>query len=296
MRMSGDRTGEASVTATLSEGTASWLVERAAALGVAPEELLRGILAATRAADEDGVAPATQDDLAALRETVDDLDDDLDRLIGDVRERVVQVKREADAKAPAGHDHPELTERVEAAAAQAEALDESLSALRETVGEFRADVEGGFENYEEVLEYLTDERDRLASDLDALADAVERVRVNVRSLSDRVTTVAGIEHLREEANRAGIRSAACEDCGGDVDVALLTQPACPYCNATFSDVEPRRGFLGNHTLVVGEVPALRAADGPPTGVASTDGGDSERPRGASSASGRDHLDPFGNDD
>ena len=48
----------------------------------------------------------------------------------------------------------------------------------------------------------------------------------------------------------------CDDCGSNVDLALLTAPACPHCASTVTDVEKRASILGSHRLLTGELPAL----------------------------------------
>jgi hypothetical protein len=63
-----------------------------------------------------------------------------------------------------------------------------------------------------------------------------------------------VDQLAAAANRRGVREADCEDCGGAVDVALLREPACPHCGATFADVEASSGWFGSDTLVTGAAP------------------------------------------
>src|SRR6056297_199348 len=93
---------------SVPEATAEWIEAQAAERGVPPEEFAGQLLSAVRsvAEDGDGDAPATAADLASVER-------EFDEKIQDVRERVVQVKREADEKAPADHDHPEVARRAE---------------------------------------------------------------------------------------------------------------------------------------------------------------------------------------
>ncbi|WP_338739826.1 hypothetical protein [Haloplanus salilacus] len=180
--------------------------------------------------------------IEVLSDRVGDVEDDLDTKIDDVRDRVIQVKREADAKAPRDHDHPELADRVDAAAHAAEDAAAQVDALSDR-------LDRGFENYEEILEYLTD----TTGDLE---DTVADLRTELRHLSAAETDRRAVDELRTTANRHGDRTAACGDCGSTVDVGLLSRPRCPHCEATYVDFEPSSGFFGSATLATGEHPAL----------------------------------------
>lgn len=222
-------------------------------------------------------------------------------LLEDVRERVVQVKRETDAKAPAEHDHPgieaSLTEFREAAA-EVEALAGDLETLE-------ARVASGFDNYEEVLEYLTESIDSVSARQTTLARALVETRDELRKLAARDSARSAAEALKRTANQHGIRTADCGDCESPVDVGLLTRSQCPHCSATFVDVVPSRGFFGTDTLETGDRPALEAGeaagDGFEYGVDDIiEGDDAERPAvgvdsGPSGGSERDRR-PSSEDD
>jgi len=222
--------GGESVTVQVPDDLGSWLDDQVAD---DPDrdrgDVLRDLAAAYRevdASEGDAVPEAVDERLEAQRgEYVE--------LVEDVRERVVEVAREMDDLAPADHDHPDLPDgdRVEALAAD-------LADLEST-------VDAGFENYETVLEELTEAVDELSERMDTLAA--------------RVVDGGGreaIRDLRRTANEAGVRTATCEDCGGSVDVGLLTDPECPHCRSRFVDVDADSGLLGSPTLLVGSPPAL----------------------------------------
>lgn len=228
---------------------------------------MAGDQASDAPAESAGDAAASKADVAALRNRLDDVDAAFDEKIQDVRERVVQVKREADGKAPADHDHEALRERADEAATRVDELSAELETLRETVERVEADVDAGFGNYEEILEYLTETADALETKLDTLASALVETRTAAQTLAARAEATAAVDELAERANRKGVRAADCDDCGSRVDVALLTGPSCPHCGATFTDVEPKRGLFGSPTLVVGDRPALEAGDDPAADVA-----------------------------
>ncbi|WP_458205712.1 hypothetical protein [Haladaptatus sp. NG-SE-30] len=219
-----------------------WLDEKADERGLSRQQLLSELLAAHRAIDEDDALDA---ELDALR-------DNFMEKITDVRERVVQVKLEADEKAPTDHGHPELGEQLDAierAVKELDALDERVAANRER-------MDAGFENFESVLDYLTESTDELEDRLDVLARALVSVRDQTRTLAAQNARRAATAELARTANRHGIKSGKCEECETSVTIALLTEPACPHCGASFTDIEPKRGFFGSNTLVVGTPPAL----------------------------------------
>ncbi|QCC47077.1 putative sodium/potassium/calcium exchanger [Halobellus limi] len=249
----------------------AWVDDRAAATDRTREEVVRRLIAAHRELDEDGSSDgesalaggdrpgaegetAREADVESIERELDEvaervaaLEADLDEKITDVRERVIQVKRETDAKASAEHDHPEIERRLSA----------------------------GFENYEEILEYLTDATDEHGSKLDRLGSAVLALRSRLSDLEGAVETREAAADLRREANRHGVAEAACESCGESVRLGLLDEPRCPHCDSPFDGLDPKTGFFGSNRLTVGDRPALeagsegggpadRARDGPAT--------------------------------
>ncbi|MFW5965560.1 MAG: hypothetical protein ACOCP3_02285, partial [Halodesulfurarchaeum sp.] len=56
----------------------------------------------------------SQEQSRTLEDRVNALEAELDEKIQDVRERVIQVKREADGKAPADHEHESLESLISA--------------------------------------------------------------------------------------------------------------------------------------------------------------------------------------
>ncbi len=89
-----------------------------------------------------------------------------------------------------------------------------------------------------------------------LARALVSIRDQTRTLAAQNAERAATAELARTANHHGIKSAKCGECGTSVTIALLTEPSCPHCGVTVNDVEPKRGFFGSNTLVVGAVPAL----------------------------------------
>jgi predicted Zn-ribbon and HTH transcriptional regulator len=271
----------------------SWVDDRAAAEDLTREEVLHRLVAAHHELEEsggldgetdsNGVSEVETDATAGTdRESIEreiesidarvaDLEADLDEKITDVRERVIQVKRETDAKAPADHDHPEIA-----------AVERRLSA--------------GFENYEEILEYLTDTTDEHDSKLDRIGSSVLALRSRLSTLEGAMDEREAAADLRREANRYGVGEAACGSCGETVRLGLLDEPRCPHCDAPFDGIDPKRGFFGSNRLTVGDPPALESgSDGdsstenspdqnPSADAASDPGGESH---GSSNAGDRD---------
>lgn len=214
-------------------------------VGISRADLDRLLAAAS---ENDGI-PASEGD-------VDDLREEFVDLIEDVRERVIQVKRETDAKAPDDHDHDHLRAQAESANARVERLAGEVQSLESTVEDLRARLDAGFDNYEEVLEYLTDATDDLDEKTTTLARAVVDLRDQTATLTARNATRAAADELAREANRHGVTSADCGHCDREVHVGLLDAPECPHCASTFSGIDPKQGFFGSNTLVVGDPPAL----------------------------------------
>ncbi len=221
--------GGESVTVQVPDDLGAWLEDQVAD---DPDrdrgDVLRDLAAAYRQVDTDGDAvPAPVDErLDAQRE-------EYVELVEDVRERVVEVAREMDDLAPADHDHPDLPD------------EDRVESLAADLADLESTVEDGFENYETVLEELTEAVDELSERMDTLA-----ARVVDRGGGE------AVRDLRRTANQAGVRTATCEDCGASVDVGLLTDPECPHCRSQFVDVDADSGILGSPTLLVGSPPAL----------------------------------------
>ncbi|WP_254764316.1 hypothetical protein [Natrinema marinum] len=227
-----------------------WLAEEATRRGESRGAVCRRLVSAAHAVTTDDHEPAARDDLAELRGQLEAQREEFSDHLEDVRDRVVQVKRETDGKASADHDHPDL-----ATAADCETLEEDLATLADR-------VDSGFDNFETVLEELLAETDALADRSTALARAVVDLREQRQALAERRQRREAADRLRLAANRVGIRTAACEDCDSSVDIALLTAPECPRCASQFSDVAERSSIFGSHRLLTGDPPALEGrADG-----------------------------------
>lgn len=257
-----------SVTATLPSGVLDWLDRRADAQDLDREEFLRRLLLAQRAAEEGAAdvdpAAATEQEVAALRE-------ELDEQVADLRERVVQVKRDADRKAAADHDHADLTARVDD-------VETAASTLRDRVADLDERLDAGFENYEEVLSHLTDAVDDHEERTETLARALLRTRADLHEATERREETAAVDELAREANRRGVRRADCEDCGGEVDVALLRRPTCPHCGAALEGVDPSPGFFGSDRLRTADRPALVEGEGESESESEGDGDDDRSER------------------
>lgn len=288
-----------SLPAELSE----WLDDKAAALDLAEEELVVQALAAYRAADEldDDLDPAEflgVDDPAAVEDAVrevvadrlpdiadavsdrieggeteaveeglhaelDRVESDVDEKIEDVRQRVVQVKREADAKAPADHDHGEF----DALAGRLDDLAGELDEIESAVADLRTETDAHAEELAEVADRLDD----LADVEERLDTAEQRLRTVAWVANDlreahesRSGATRAIDRLKRAAAEADVARAVCEECGDAVELALLTEPNCPHCGTAVSDVRPASGLFGKPTLVAAR--QLDAGDDAPADV------------------------------
>ena len=254
--MADDGGRESAVSTVLPESAVEWVDEQAAAREITSEEFLQRLVAAYRTVDDEQTEVVTPEDLDALAERVDDIDEAVESDIEDVRQRVIQVKREADAKAPADHDHPELVERLRRVGTSAEATQSEVAELRDELDALRATAERGFGNYEEVLEYLTETTGDLEEKLTRVATALVYTRRVVGEIAAVEEDRAALEGVLRAANQRGITTADCEACGGTVDLGLLTEPACPHCESPVNGVEPKSGFFGSPTLTTGSPPSV----------------------------------------
>jgi DNA repair exonuclease SbcCD ATPase subunit len=220
----------------------AWLDEQASEQGVERERLLQRLLEASRLViAEAGTDPDV--DLGDLSDRVETLDDEVDALAADLdaldaiderieemRKRVIQVKRETDAKAPADHDHDEFGE-----------IEGRIGELADAVSEIRTNVEelrGAVDSYDEQVESVTDRLHQVAAAIVGLRKTVEEFERDERLMD-----------LKSTAARRGFQKAYCSGCGRTINLAVLTAAACPHCEMPFHDVAGNSGFLSTPTLV-----------------------------------------------
>jgi len=265
--MASDESAPREVSVDLPADVREWLDDCATSDGDDADDVARRLLAAHHelatgdGLDAEGSSPAdgvAEDD---LDERLAALDAEFRDLVEDVRKRVVQVKRETDRKAPEDHDHPELADRVEDAERRAVDAAERVAELDDAVDRVEAQLDAGFENYEDILEYLTDETGSLRDRTDTLARAVIELRGEFQQLAAERARREGVEELKRAAAQYGVRTADCGACEASLDVAMLTAPECPHCASTLTDVRPGSRFLKPNVLVTGDPPALTGGDG-----------------------------------
>jgi len=285
--MSSESTDDGGVHVELSADLDEWLTEQAETLGVPREAVMEQLLAAyMTAADSDegmddilqpsadeldavvaatvdeklngSVEAATESAVSAhipdivdtverqLAERFDALEADFQTKIEDVRERVVQVKREADAKAPADHSHEEF-DRIDALSQEIEEMKAELAALRDDVAD---SLETEDERVADIGEQVSDIDDRL----DDVEDKLTRVAWVVSDLRDdqggRDQNQKAVDRLKRAAAQENISTARCSNCDEQVKIGLLTDPQCPHCNTTVSDVRPEGGIIRSKARLV----------------------------------------------
>jgi len=180
---------------------------------------------------------------------IDDLEDEFMAKIEDVRERVVNVAKKTNRNAPADHDHPDLTDRINGLAADVEAVQDDLEDLRD---ELAGHADSQAERLDDLDETVWDMQEKL----ETVAWVVNDLRDSTEMQNKRATSV---EKIKQSAAKADIDRAACEACGEGVEIALLTDPECPHCQAAVTHVEPADGFFGNPHLVKAQ--GIEAANG-----------------------------------
>jgi len=280
--------------------------EAAAEADVSREELLKRAIVAL--ADSEGIDVPDAEEVATIESRLDELDDEVDEKVEDLRERFVELYRDLESKAPADHAHEETAERLDAIAADldrvadrldeveaeaaatatvGEAVEETIDALDnriariesrlDTLDELDARTEG-LDDLEarvddlEALDARVGDLDEIEEKLSRVASAVVRVRRRLEAAERDRADRERLDALTAAANREGVRKANCTDCRETVDIGLLTTPECPHCGRQFAELDPNPGFLGTSRLVVEDRPVL-------------DGDVSETPPGAASSAG-----------
>jgi chromosome segregation ATPase len=239
--MASESTEDGSLTVNLPSELDEWLSARARTLEVDREVVLLQLLSSYRAADEldDESLPIAGPD--AVEEVVADrmatVEQRHEEDIEDVRGRVVQLKRELDGKASAEHDHEQF-ERFEDL--QAEVAD-----VQSTVEDIEAELDSTVAEHDVMIEDI-DER------LSNLQERLKTVAWVVSDLRDAYESQGGLEavdRIKRAAAKADVDRAKCENCGEGVTIALLTDPECPHCQATVTNVEAADSWFGSPRLL-----------------------------------------------
>lgn len=204
----------------------------------------------------DRIEEATDTVRQQLRDRVESLEDDYRTNLDDVRDRVVQVKKETDGKAPADHDHEEFDQLGD--------LSERLAGLTEQVTDLEVamnDLDSAIANHDETITEHDDAVADVESELSVVQERLQTVAWVVNDLREAQTHTdpESVERIKRAAARADVDRAKCENCTNGVEIALLTDPECPHCEATVTDFEPGGGFFSNPKLVVAS--QLESGDG-----------------------------------
>ena len=242
--MASDDADGGSVSVSLPAEVDDWLAETAVQHDESREETCRRLLTAVHDVTTGEEAAVDPDRFATLDRRLEEQREEYTELIEDVRSRVIQVKRETDAKAPAEHDHEEY------------ASDVALESVEADLEKLERRLEGGFDNFEDVLEHLLERTDTLEHRTAVLAETILDLRDRQETLLERERRRRKVEELQLAANQLGIRTAVCDECEAEVDVALLTEPKCPACATPVAEVVENHSWFGSHTLVTGDPPAL----------------------------------------
>ncbi|WP_302081397.1 hypothetical protein [Salinibaculum rarum] len=257
--MASESTEDGTLTVSLPGELDSWLTERAQALGVDREAVLVQLLASYQAADEldDEEVPVTDasavdqlvadrlaDTADAIQQDVDTVKQDVDAVeqrheedIEDVRSRVVQLKRELDSKAGADHSHEEL--------ARLDDLQEELTEMQSAVDDVEAELDSRLTDHDETIATIDDRLETLEDRLQTVAWVVS----DLRDAHESQGSIEAVDRIKRAAAKADIDRAKCESCGNGVEIALLTDPECPHCQATVTNVEAANSWFGKPRLL-----------------------------------------------
>jgi len=233
--MASGSSGRDAVGGGLPEELDAWIRQRADDLGVPREELLAQLVGSYRLAVESDVdaTPGTDAAAAGLDDRIDALEAEVDEKIDEIRKRVVQLKDEIDRAGDADHDH-EAFERVEALAGEIERLDGETERLDAAVASLRE---------------ADEDHAAAVADLDEKLTTVASAVVNLREADGNGSAGAAeprraaLAELKRRAGEIGVDTADCDACGNEVNLALLTEPACPHCETELRDVTASSGLL-----------------------------------------------------
>jgi chromosome segregation ATPase len=237
--LDGDSPGEHPVpltdAETIEEVVTSVLADR---LGDHVESTVQTqVEAAVESAVADRLTEATDRVERQFDERIDAVEDDYMAKIEDVRERVIQLKKELDGKAAVDHDHDEL-DRVKELADQLDDIEQAVSDLESELESTASDHETQVEDVEDRLDTV---QDRLKT--------VAWVVSDLREAQESSGGVEAVDRLKRAAAQMNVDKAKCESCEQIVNIGLLTESQCPHCQATVTNVEAASGFFGKPRLL-----------------------------------------------
>lgn len=172
-----------------------------------------------------------------LENRIDTVESEFQEKIEDVRSRVIQVKKEADSKAPSDHTHEELAEIA--------AMEETIASLEADLESLESEIETAVPDHGDRLDTHTEQLDQMQDRLQTIAWVVSDLREAHQSGG-----LEAVERIKRAAAQADIERADCENCGNGVNLSLLTDPNCPHCDATVNNVEPSSGWFSSPRLLV----------------------------------------------
>lgn len=207
-----------------------------------PEGLPGEEPAAEVAAEERADVTAIEEDVAAMHE-------EFDEKVSDVRDRVIQVLREAESKAGKDHSHPTLRSRIDE-------IDSSVTTVTDRLEALETQVDERTDSLTEVVESQDERVDDVEEKLTRVASALVRIQRRVDELETEQAKRESVDELTAVANRHDIIDADCGHCDRTVHLGLLSEPRCPHCESHFDAVEPKSGFFGSARLTVGDRPAI----------------------------------------
>ena len=180
----------------------------------------------------------------ALEDRIAELEAEQADAIEDVRERVIQVKKEADTKTPT-QAHAETRRDVEDLRAELAALDDRLASLSESLSGLETETMDRIDDHAASLETLE-------ADVAETEERINTLAWNVNEIRDHVDTATDLAPILEKAAQLDVDRAKCDRCNAAVEIGLLTEAECPHCDARLSGVVDSRSFFGKPRLLVGD--------------------------------------------
>ena len=184
------------------------------------------------------VTEATNAVQRQLGDRIDGVEEEFQAKLEDVRERVIQLKKETDAKAPADHTHEALEGVAD--------LEQQVATLETELSELRSEVDALVPEHDEQIEGL----DARLGELEDRLQTVAWVVSDLREAHESGNGLEAVERIKRAAAKADVDRAKCENCGNGVTLSLLTDPACPHCDATVTNVEADPGWFRKPKLRV----------------------------------------------
>ena len=161
--------------------------------------------------------------------------------IEDVREKIITLARRQEEKSEKDHNHPELLDDLSEVEERIEEIESDFQDQSQEIQSLKDDIKTVSDRESDLREKATD----LAHSHLELKEAFEDLRDYLEEEND-----DRLSRILTEAQKNQVSVADCQNCGSKIDISILRESECPFCESQLSGLETR--LIRSNYLVVEE--------------------------------------------